>query len=85
MSKEVQMSIKLEPELRGEFLAAARALKRPADELLRELMRSFLAQRGGDSLKTPNAETVAAMEAGRRGEGERAESVDALFEALGVV
>jgi DNA-damage-inducible protein J len=35
-------------------------------------------------IHTPNAETVAAMRAADRGQGERFESADALFEHLGI-
>jgi len=35
-------------------------------------------------IRTPNAETVAAMRAADRGEGERFDSANALFEHLGI-
>jgi DNA-damage-inducible protein J len=35
-------------------------------------------------IHTPNAETVAAMRAADRGEGERFDSANALFEHLGI-
>jgi DNA-damage-inducible protein J len=35
-------------------------------------------------IHTPNAETVAAMRAADRGEGERFDSADALFDHLGI-
>lgn len=34
--------MKLEPELRSEFMAAAQASHRPASQILRELMREFV-------------------------------------------
>jgi predicted transcriptional regulator len=42
MSKEAVFSMKLEPELRAEFMAAAEAAHRPASQVLRELMREFV-------------------------------------------
>ena len=42
MSKEAVFTIKLEPELRAEFMAEAEASHRPASQVLRELMREFV-------------------------------------------
>lgn len=42
MSKEAVFTMKLEPELRSEFMAAAEAAHRPASQVLRELMREFI-------------------------------------------
>jgi predicted transcriptional regulator len=42
MSKEAVFTMKLEPELRAEFMAAAAAAHRPASQVLRELMREFV-------------------------------------------
>lgn len=42
MSKEAVFTMKLEPELRSEFMAAAQASHRPASQILRELMREFV-------------------------------------------
>jgi predicted DNA-binding protein len=44
MSKEVQMSIKMEAELRDEFMAVAAMRHRPAAQIIRELMRLYIAQ-----------------------------------------
>ncbi|XXG29059.1 MAG: antitoxin of toxin-antitoxin stability system [Ferrovum myxofaciens] len=44
MSKEVVFTMKLEPELRAEFMAEAEATHRPASQVLRELMREFVQQ-----------------------------------------
>lgn len=44
MSKEVQMSIKMETELRDEFMAVAAMRHRPAAQIIRELMRLYIAQ-----------------------------------------
>ena len=42
MSKEAVFTMKLEPELRDEFMAEAQAAHRPASQVLRELMRGFV-------------------------------------------
>lgn len=42
MSKEAVFTMKLEPELRDEFMAEAAAAHRPASQVLRELMREFV-------------------------------------------
>jgi predicted transcriptional regulator len=42
MAKEAVFTMKLEPELRAEFMAAAEAAHRPASQVLRELMREFV-------------------------------------------
>ena len=42
MSKEAVFTMKLEPELRADFMAEAEAAHRPAAQVLRELMREFV-------------------------------------------
>ncbi len=42
MPKEAVFTMKLEPELRAEFIALAEAAHRPASQILRELMREFI-------------------------------------------
>lgn len=42
MPKEAVFTMKLEPELRAEFMAEAEAVHRPASQVLRELMREFV-------------------------------------------
>ena len=42
MSKEAIFTMKLEPDLRAEFMAEAEAIHRPASQVLRELMRDFV-------------------------------------------
>ena len=44
MPKEAVFTMKLEPELRAEFMAEAAAMHRPASQVLRELMREFVRQ-----------------------------------------
>lgn len=42
MSKEAVFTMKLESELRADFMAEAEAAHRPASQVLRELMREFV-------------------------------------------
>ena len=42
MSKQAVFTMKLESELRAEFIAEAEAAHRPASQILRELMREFV-------------------------------------------
>ena len=42
MPKEAVFTMKLEPELRDDFMAEAKASHRPASQLLLELMRDFV-------------------------------------------
>lgn len=79
MSKNVQMSIKMEQELRDQFVAAAAAEHTPAAQVLRQLMRKFISQH-----EIPNEVTVSAMKSADKGEGERFNSVDELFNDLGI-
>lgn len=48
MSKEAVFTIKLEPELRTEFMTEAASENRPASQVMRELMRGYIAQRRQD-------------------------------------
>ena len=42
MSKEAIFTMKIETDLRSEFMAEAQAAHRPASQILRELMREFV-------------------------------------------
>ena len=42
MSKDAVFTMKLEPELRAEFMAKAEAAHRPASQIVRELMRDYV-------------------------------------------
>ncbi len=42
MPKQAVFTMKLEPELRAEFMREAEAVHRPASQILRELMREFV-------------------------------------------
>ena len=79
MAKNVQMSIKMEAELRDQFMAAVAAAHTPAAQVLRQLMRKFISQQ-----EIPNDLTIAAMKAADRGEGTRFNSADDLFQDLGI-
>ena len=63
MSKEVQMSIKMESELRDQFMAVAASRHRPAAQIIRDLMRLYIA----DS-ETPNALTAETIRKSDKGE-----------------
>lgn len=79
MTKGVQMSIKMEPELRDQFMAVAATMHRPAAQIVRDLMRLYIARQ-----ETPNAATIAAMEELEQGKGKRSASADALLKDLGI-
>ena len=80
MSKEVQMSIKMESELRDQFMAVAADRHRPAAQIIRDLMRLYIA----DS-ETPNALTADTIRKSRRGEDVfTATSAASMFEQLGI-
>lgn len=48
MSKDAVFTMKLEPELRAEFMAAAEASHRPASQVMRELMREYVMRQRQD-------------------------------------
>lgn len=63
MTKSSQMSIKIEADLRDQFMAVAAAMHRPAAQILRDLMRAYIAGH-----EIPNEETIAAIDAVEHGE-----------------
>ncbi len=80
MAKEVQMSIKMELELRDQFMAVAADRHRPAAQIIRDLMRLYIADR-----ETPNALTVETFRKSDRGEDVfYASSPSDLFKQLGI-
>ena len=83
MSKEAVFTMKLEPELRADFMAAAHAAHRPASQLLRELMRDYI-QRQHEA-REYDAYLLNKVEAGRAslraGRGRSNEDVEAVFAA----
>lgn len=82
MSKEAVFTMKLEPELRAEFMAEAEASHRPASQILRELMREFV-QRQRQARQYDQFlrdKVVEAREQVRTGEYASAEDVEARFD-----
>lgn len=79
MSKTVQMSIKVEPELREQFAAMAKRQRRPVSQMIREFMWAEI-----EGVKVPNAKTRAAMEETDSGGGTRFTNLDDLFRDLGI-
>ncbi len=81
MSKDTVFTMKLEPELRAEFMAEAEAADRPASQVLRELMREFV-QRQRDT-REYNVFLRAKVEAGRAsmlaGRGQSNDEIEAKF------
>ena len=83
MSKDSVFTMKLEPELRDEFMAEAEAAHRPASQLVRELMREFIqrqrqARDYDDFLQRKVALARTSVHAGR---GRSNDEVDAGFAA----
>jgi len=83
MSKEAVFTMKLEPELRAEFMAEAEAAHRPASQVLRELMRDFIQQQR--QVREYDEFLRSKVEAGRTsmraGRGRSNEEVEAAFAA----
>ena len=83
MSKEAVFTLKLEPELRAEFMAEAEATHRPASQVLRELMREFVQRqreaREYDEFLRSKVETGRASM--RAGHGQPNDEVEATFAA----
>ena len=80
MTKEVQMSIKMEPDLRDRFMAVAADRHRPAAQIIRDLMRLYIAES-----ETPNALTAETLRKSRKGEDVfSASSASDLFKRLGI-
>ena len=83
MSTKAVFTLKLEPELRDEFMAAAVEDDRPASQVVRELMRGYLDQRRKsreyDEYLRQKVET--ACESMRAGRGRSNDEVEATFAA----
>lgn len=83
MSKEAVFTMKLEPELRAEFMAEAEAVHRPASQVLRELMREFV-QRQREARKYDeflSRKVEAGRASMRAGAGHSNDEVEAIFAA----
>ncbi len=80
MAKEVQMSIKMETDLRDRFMAVASGRHRPAAQIIRELMRLYIAES-----ETPNGLTTETLRKSAKGEDVfPASGVADLFNQLGI-
>ena len=83
MSKEAVFTMKLEAELRADFIAEAQAADRPASQILRELMRDFVKQqrqaRDYDAFLEKKVEAARTSVLGGKGLGN--EEVEAIFAA----
>ncbi len=80
MAKEVQMSIKMEPELRDQFMAVAASRHRPAAQIICDLMRLYIAQH-----EIPNELTAETLLKARRGEDVfYAKDAEDLLQQLGI-
>lgn len=81
--KDAVFTMKLEPDLRAEFMAEAEACHRPASQVVREFMRSFVqqqrAQREHDDFLQRKVEVARAS--ARDGLGRSNEEVEASFAA----
>lgn len=83
MPKEAVFTMKLEPELRADFMAVAAGEDRPASQIMRELMRNYIEQRHkaleyDDYLQRKVEAGRASMHAGR---GRSNEEIEAAFTA----
>ncbi len=83
MTKDAVFTMKLEPELRADFMAEAQASHRPASQVLRELMREFVErQRQAREYDQYFSRKVDAGRASMRvGSGRSNEEVEATFAA----
>jgi predicted transcriptional regulator len=81
MAKEAVFTMKLESELRDEFMAAAEAAHRPASQLVRELMRQFVEQQreARDSNEFLLRKVAVARSSTQTGHGRSNENVEAEF------
>lgn len=84
MTKEAVFTMKVEPDLRADFMAEAEALHRPASQIVRELMRDFIEtqRRKRDHAAFVEAKVQAARASARRGEGIDNDVIEAEFAAL---
>ena len=65
MSKEVQMTFRVEPQLRAEFADAASLQDRPAAQVLREFMRAYVNQ-ARERGRSPANDAISLAESRRR-------------------
>lgn len=82
MSKEAVFTMKLEAELRAEFMAAA-AADRPASQVMRELMRDYIKRQrqAHDYDAYLNSKVEAARMSMKAGHGHSNQDIEAEFAA----
>lgn len=80
MSKAAVFTMKLEPDLRAEFMAAAEASHRPASQVVRELMREFV-RRQQDHSAFMQRKVETARTSVHAGRGRSNEDVESEFAA----
>jgi predicted transcriptional regulator len=83
MSKQAVFTMKLEPELREEFMAEAEAAHRPASQIVRDMMRQYVqTQREAREYEAFLQRKVEIARASvRAGDGLNNEDVEAAFAA----
>jgi hypothetical protein len=83
MSKEAVFTMKLEANLRADFISEAQAADRPASQILRELMRDFVKQQrqARDYDAFLEQKVAAARVSMQAGEGFSNAEVEAIFAA----
>ena len=82
MSKEAVFTMKLEAELRAQFMTAAANAHRPASQVLRELMRDFIRRQQQDQDEYDSfllRKVDAARTSMKNGHGRSNEEVEAEF------
>mgnify|MGYP003940136659 CR=1 FL=1 len=80
MAKDAVFTMKLEPELRDAFMAAAAAADRPASQIVRELMHEFV-QQDREYVAWLQRKVDKARDEMRAGRGVPNEEVEARFAA----
>lgn len=81
MPKDAAFTMKLEPELRDAFMAAAQAVHQPASQVVRQMMRAFVQQQADDYDAFVRRKVEAARVSMRAGDGLANEGVEAEFAA----
>ncbi|TBU76992.1 antitoxin of toxin-antitoxin stability system [Phytopseudomonas daroniae] len=83
MAKEAVFNLKLEPELREGFMAAARAVHLPASQVMRDLMRDYIRQQqqAKEHDEFVQRKVAVARESVQAGRGRSNEDVEAAFAA----
>lgn len=84
MSKQSVFTMKIESELRADFIAESEAIHRPASQVVRELMREFIdRQQQARKYETFLQDKVnAGRESMNAGQGRNNDEVEAEFAAL---